>query len=146
MGESPRWHEDRLWFSDWGAQEIIAVDVSGNNEVVVRVPFFLRFCIDWLRDGCLLIVSGRKGLVICRERDGSLVTHADLRSLSDTGWKEIVVDGRNNAYINGGARMVLLTPDGSVRQVSDSFAFPNETPAHRVESQGFAANPRYCVE
>jgi sugar lactone lactonase YvrE len=23
MGESPRWHDDRLWFSDWGAQEII---------------------------------------------------------------------------------------------------------------------------
>ena len=24
MGESPRWHENRLWFSDWGAQEIPA--------------------------------------------------------------------------------------------------------------------------
>jgi len=23
MGESPRWHEDRLWLSDWGAREII---------------------------------------------------------------------------------------------------------------------------
>jgi sugar lactone lactonase YvrE len=21
MGESPRWHEDRLWFSDWGVHE-----------------------------------------------------------------------------------------------------------------------------
>jgi sugar lactone lactonase YvrE len=36
MGESPRWHEDRLWFSDWGAQEIIAVDLDGNREVQVR--------------------------------------------------------------------------------------------------------------
>ena len=31
MGESPRWHEGRLWFSDWGAQEIIAVDPDGNS-------------------------------------------------------------------------------------------------------------------
>jgi hypothetical protein len=29
MGESPRWHENRLWFSDWGAQEIVAVDLDG---------------------------------------------------------------------------------------------------------------------
>ena len=33
MGESPRWHENRLWFSDWGAQEILAVDPAGNSSV-----------------------------------------------------------------------------------------------------------------
>jgi sugar lactone lactonase YvrE len=125
MGESPRWHEDRLWFSDWGAQEIIAVDVDGRSEVAVRVPFALPFCIDWLIDGRLLIVSGREGLIMRREHDGSLVTHADLRSLSPYGWNEIVVDGRGNAYINGGPGIALLAPDGSVRQVADSFAFPN---------------------
>ena len=125
MGESPRWHEGRLWFSDWGAQEIIAVDVSGNSEIVVRVPFFLPFCIDWLPDGLLLIVSGREGLVMRKERDGSLVTHADLRSLSDKGWNEIVVDGRGNTYINGGPGIALLTPNGPLRQVADNFAFPN---------------------
>ena len=125
MGESPRWHEDRLWFSDWGAQEIVAVDLDGKSEVVVRAPFGLPFCIDWLPDGRLLIVSGREGLLLRRERDGSLVTHADLRGLSDKGWNEIVVDGRGNAYINGGPGIALLTPDGSVRQVADSIAFPN---------------------
>ncbi len=125
MGESPRWHENRLWFSDWGAQEIVAVDLDGKSEVIVRVPFGLPFCIDWLPDGRLLIVSGREGLLLRRERDGSLVTHADLRGLSDKGWNEIVVDGRGNAYINGGPGIALLTPDGAVRQVADSIAFPN---------------------
>jgi len=24
MGESPRWHEGRLWFSSWGTAEIVA--------------------------------------------------------------------------------------------------------------------------
>ena len=125
MGESPRWHEDRLWLSDWGAQEIVAVDLDGKSEVIVRVPFGLPFCIDWLPDGRLLIVSGREGLLLRRERDGSLVIHADLRGLSDKGWNEIVVDGRGNAYINGGPGIALLTPDGAVRQVADGIAFPN---------------------
>ncbi len=99
LGESPRWHDDRLWFSDWGAQELVAVDLEGKSEVIVRVPT-VPFCIDWLPDGRLLIVSGRNGLLLRRELDGSLVTHADLTSLSDHPWNEIVVDGRGNAYIN----------------------------------------------
>ena len=125
MGESPRWHENRLWFSDWGAQEIVAVDSSGKSEIAVRVPFGLPFCIDWLRDGRLLVVSGRQGVVLRRERDGSLVTHAELHGPAGMGWNEIVVDGRGNIYINGGSGIVLLTSDGSVRQVADSIAFPN---------------------
>jgi len=125
MGESPRWHEDRLWFSDWGAQEIIAVDLHGKSEVVVRTSFALPFCIDWLADGRLLVVSGREGLVLRRESNGKLITHADLRGLSPAGWNEIVVDGRGNAYINGGPGIVLLNSDGSVREVASSFAFPN---------------------
>lgn len=136
MGESPRWREHRLWLSDWGAQEIIAVDLNGNSEVVVRVPFGLPFSIDWLPDGRLLIVSGRDGLLLCREPDGSLVTHTDLRRLSEKGWNEIVVDGRGNAYANGGAFdpktggiapgiIALIKPDGSARQVANGIAFPN---------------------
>jgi sugar lactone lactonase YvrE len=125
MGESPRWHENRLWLSDWGAQEIIAVDLHAKSEVVVRASFALPFCIDWLADGRLLVVSGREGLVLRREPNGTLITHADLRGLSPAGWNEIVVDGRGNAYINGGPGIVLLTSDGSVREVASSFAFPN---------------------
>jgi sugar lactone lactonase YvrE len=60
MGESPRWHGNRLWFSDWGAQEIVAVDLHGNCEVVVRTRFEFPFCIDWLPDDRLLIVSVAK--------------------------------------------------------------------------------------
>jgi sugar lactone lactonase YvrE len=38
IGESPRWHEGRLWFSNWGTQEIVAVDLEGNSEVVGEGP------------------------------------------------------------------------------------------------------------
>ena len=89
MGESPRWHQDRLWFSDWGAQEIIAAALDGSSQVAVRTTFGLPFCIDWLPDGRLLIVSGRESLLLRQEPDGSLVTHRDLRSLSDKGWNEM---------------------------------------------------------
>src|SRR3979409_1186147 len=128
FGEQPRWHDDRLWFSDWGAQEILAVDAEGTSDVMLRGPA-LPFCIDWLPDGRLLVVSGREGLLLRREPDGSLVTHADLSGLAHI-WNEIVVDGRGNVYINGGdfdapGIIALVTPDGSVRQMADGISFPN---------------------
>ena len=126
FGESPRWHQGRLWFSNWGAQEIVAVDLNGNSQVVVRVPTTIPFCIDWLPDGRLLVVSGREGLLLRQESDGSLVTHADLTPISNQGWNEIVVDGRGNIYANGGPGIIaLVTPDGTARQVADGIAFPN---------------------
>ena len=134
FGESPRWHDERLWFSDWGTQEIIAVDLEGKSEVVVRMPSF-PFCIDWLLDGRLLIVSARDGLLLRREPDGSLVTHTDLSNLSEHPWNDIVVDGRGNAYIGnigfefpGGefapGILALVTPGGSARQVADGSHSP----------------------
>jgi sugar lactone lactonase YvrE len=125
MGESPRWHENRLWLSDWGAQEVLALGLDGEREVVVRTSFGLPFCIDWLHDGRLLIVSGREGLLLRREKDGSLATHADLRALSAGPWNEIVVDGRGNVYVNGGSGVALVGPAGPPRQVADGFSFAN---------------------
>ncbi|HCT77895.1 MAG TPA: gluconolaconase [Micromonosporaceae bacterium] len=135
FGESPRWHEDRLWFSDWGKQEVVAVDLDGKSEVVTQVPSF-PFSIDWLADGPLLIIAGGSGLLLRREPDGSLVTHADLTGLSTKPWNEIVVDGRGNTYLNNigfdfpdgeysTGIVVLVTADGTVRQVADGVAFPN---------------------
>jgi sugar lactone lactonase YvrE len=103
FGESPRWHDDRLWFSDWGAQQVVAVDLEGNSEVIAQVSFpSFPMCIDWLPDGRLLIVSAREGRLLRREPDGSLVPHADLSGLAGPGhpWNEIVVDGRGNVYVN----------------------------------------------
>src|SRR5438477_6595001 len=75
MGESPRWHENRLWFSDWGAQEIVTVDLDGNRDVPVRTPFGLPFCIYWLHEGRLLIVSCLVVLLLRREPFGPLAQH-----------------------------------------------------------------------
>lgn len=135
LGESPRWHGNRLWFSNWGMKEVVAVDLKGKREVMVRLPFAsFPFSIDWLPNGRLLIISTSERPLLRREPNGSLVTHADLSGLSADGWNEIVVDGRGNAYINGRSSageksgsgiIVLVAPDGSARQLADGFAFPN---------------------
>src|SRR5438093_6440210 len=113
----------------------MAVEREGRSKVIVRVPSF-PFCIDWLRDGRLLIVSASDRRLLRREPDGSIVTHADLSRLSKNPWNDIVVDGRGNTYVDnigfdfpGGefapGILALVTPDGPVRQVADGFAFPN---------------------
>lgn len=137
FGESPRWHDGRLWFSDWGAQEVVAVDEAGNREVIVHVEFpAFPMCIDFAADGGLLLVAGRDGRLLHREPDGSLAAYADLARLSTTPWNDIVVDGAGNAYVDnigfdfpGGqfapGTIALVTPDGTARQVADDLAFPN---------------------
>jgi sugar lactone lactonase YvrE len=137
FGEQPRWHGGRLWFSDWGPPEVIAVDLEGDSEVVLEAPAF-PCCVDWLPDGRMLVVSAREGLLLRREADGSVVPHGDLNEASDPpADNELVVDARGNAYVNGGGFdlmagedfapgvIALVRPDGSVTQVADGLAFPN---------------------
>ena len=135
FGESPRWHDGRLWFSDWGAHRVIALDPEGGHEVVVSVPSF-PMCIDFLPDGRLLVVDSAQRRLLRREPDGSMVTHANLAPISQKPWNDIVVDARGNAYVNnigfdfpGGepapGSVVLVTPAGAVRVVADDLAFPN---------------------
>lgn len=136
MGESPRWHDDRLWLADWGAQQVVAVDPDGTSEVVLGVPS-APCSIDWLPDGRLLAVSGGEGRLLRREPDGSLVVHAELAALSTYAWNEIVVDRLGNAYVNtlgfefatgqdaASGSVALVQPDGSARTVADGVSFPN---------------------
>jgi len=131
--ESPRWHADRLYFSDWSAGEVVDVRLDGEWEVIARVKS-LPLCTARLPDGRLVIVSSQEGLLLRLEPDGSLVTHADL---GRAGWNDIVADGRGNIYVNGAGFNPMageafrpggvshVSPDGSVRPVADDIAFPN---------------------
>jgi sugar lactone lactonase YvrE len=137
FGESPRWHDGRLWLCDWCAQEVIAVDGGGRSEVMARVPTGLPFSIDWDADDRLLVTAGAESLLLRQEADGSLETHADLGHLPAAGLNEIVVDGRGNAYVNGAGfdlmageepapgMVAVVSPDGTPRAVAGDLAFPN---------------------
>jgi sugar lactone lactonase YvrE len=137
FGEQPRWHDGRLWFSDWGRREVIALDLDGRSEVIQRVPSF-PCCVDWLPDGRMLVVSGSEGRLLRRESDGSLALHADLATASTPpAGNELVVDGRGHIYVNGGGFnlmagepfapgvVVLVNAEGSAHVVARDLAFPN---------------------
>jgi sugar lactone lactonase YvrE len=158
MPESPRWHDGRLWFSNWGTREIVAVDLKGNSKVVGEGPDGLGWAVNWLPDGRLLI-TGQE--LIRVEPDGSRVRHADLSHISPLGWSEITVDGRGNAYVNtinfdfaefnevltsgrAPGKIALVTPDGEAHEVANELAFPNGmviTPDNEtlVVAESFAA-------
>ncbi len=135
IGESARWHDGRVWLSNWGAAEILAYDLEGHREVITQVPSAIPFSIDWLPDGRLLVVAGQEQRLLRQEADGSLVDHVDLSGLPGN-LNEIVVDGRGTIYVNGGndfypdegvapGFIAAINSDGVVRQVADELAFPN---------------------
>jgi sugar lactone lactonase YvrE len=135
FGESPRWHDGRLWFSDWAAGRVWSV--APGRDPVVEAEVGSLMCIDFRPDGRLLVVSPADGgRLLRREPDGTLVTHADLSSVAATGWNDIVCDGRGRAYVNSigfdfpqgefaPGLVVLVDTDGAVRVVAEDLAFPN---------------------
>ena len=137
FGESPRWHDGRLWVCDWGAERLLALDGDGQVETIAEVHSF-PFCIDWLPDGRLLIVSAADGAVLTLAAGGELAVYADLGGLGpNPPNNEIVVDRRGNAYVDGGGfdmragepfapgTIALVTPAGEARQVADGIHFGN---------------------
>ena len=132
--ESPRWHDGRLWFSDWMAHQVVALDENGASEVMAEVDA-LPFSIDWIPDGRMLITAGQK--LLRPEPDGSLAIHADLSGLTEFGLNEIVVDGRGNVYVNAPGfdmmageepkpgMIAVVTPANEARRVAEDIAFPN---------------------
>jgi sugar lactone lactonase YvrE len=134
LGESPRWHAGRLWFSDWGAQKIIAIDPAGRVEDSVGMDTF-PFCLGFLPGGDMIVIA-RDGRLLRRDQNGALVQVAALSGLSTHPWNDIVIDSRGNAYVNnigfefpGGdfapGIVALVTAGGTVRQVAAGVAFPN---------------------
>jgi sugar lactone lactonase YvrE len=135
--ESPRWHDGRLWVCDWGAHRLLTVDADGHARTVAEVRSF-PFCIDWRPDGRLLVTSAAQRAVLALGEDGTLARYADLSGLGPyPPINEIVVDGRGNAYVDGGGfdmlagdppapgTIALVTPDGAARTVADGIHFGN---------------------
>jgi sugar lactone lactonase YvrE len=145
--ESPRWHDGRLWFSNWIEQQVVAVGLDGTAEFAAApVEQLMGWSIDWLPDGRLLTTGDK---LRRQEPDGSVVVVAEQKA------NEIVVDGRGNIYLNGAdfnfsggeapkpGYIKLVTPDGLVREVASDIQFPNGmviTPDDRtlVISESFA--------
>jgi sugar lactone lactonase YvrE len=126
LPESTRWRDGRLWLCNWGTGDVLAVTPHGGREVMARLSAqTLPFSIDWLPDGRLLVVDGpaRRLLVHVGTK---FETWADLSGFGPAPFNELVVGAAGNAYVNGGpGAVVLVHPDGSVRQVADGLTWPN---------------------
>jgi sugar lactone lactonase YvrE len=134
--ECPRWREGRLYVSDFFTHRVLALSLDGTAETLAHVreqPSGLGF----LPDGQLLIVSMRDRRVLRRQRDGLLVTHADLSSLAPGHLNDMLVDHDGRAWVgnfgfdlSGGAPvrttvLICIEPDGRAKVVADGLGFPN---------------------
>ena len=70
MPESPRWHDGRLWFSNRGTREIVAVDLDGNSELLEKDREGLGWTTNWLPDDRMLVTEPK---LIRVEPNGSRV-------------------------------------------------------------------------
>ncbi|MGQ0481697.1 MAG: SMP-30/gluconolactonase/LRE family protein [Pseudonocardia sp.] len=134
--ECPRWHQDRLWVSDFYTNQVLATDIEGNAEVMATVPG-QPSGLGFLPDGRALIVSMSDRRLLIRGVDGALTEHADLSGLVAHHLNDMVVDDQGRAYVGnfgfdlmageGLASTVLVRvdPDGSARVVAEDMAFPN---------------------
>jgi len=135
--EGPRWHDGRIWFSDFYAGQVYSATEDGADLRVEANVAQQPSGTGWLPDGRLLIVSMRDRKLLRREADGSLVTHADLAAHTGGHVNDIVVDARGRAWVGdfgfdlmGGAPfrptgLLRVDPDGSVHRVADDLWFPN---------------------
>jgi len=133
--EGPRWHDDRLYFSDMRSCNVTAVDLDGNSEIITEIPN-RPSGLGWLPDGRLLIVSMENRRLLRLGPDG-LTEIADLSNLISFPINDMVVDKKGRAYIgNFGfdylnnepfapAEMILVSPHGDTKIVADSMEFPN---------------------
>jgi sugar lactone lactonase YvrE len=135
LPEGPRWHDGKLWFSDFFTHRVMTVDLDGHAEAVVEVPG-QPSGLGWLPDGRLLVVSMMDRRLMRLDPEG-LVEVANLSGLASYHCNDMVVDSQGRAYIgNFGfdlstpepvklAEIVMVTPEGDARVVADEMAFPN---------------------
>lgn len=149
FGEGPRWHDGRLWFSDFYDHAVKSVSEAGE----VRVEFEVDdqpSGLGWTPQGELLVVSMTRRQVLRRSPDGRMQVHADLSDIATWHCNDMVVDTQGRAYVGnfgfdleaaaaaegglGGvtakhptAKLALVEADGRVRVAAEAMNFPNGT-------------------
>ena len=135
--EAPRWHDGRLWFSDFYTHRVVAVDPAGRAETMVEVPQ-RPSGLGWTPDGALLVVSMLDRCLLRVEKGVTRVL-ADLSAVATGPCNDMVVDGRGRAYVGnfGYDRhkgepprttcLACVDPDGRVTRAAEELFFPNGT-------------------
>ena len=151
FGEGPRWHESRLWFSDFYGFRVYSVSEAGGDlRVELQLPDGEHPSgLGWMPDGSLLVVKMQAQQLWRRWPDGRFGLHADLSGIADYWCNDMVVDAQGRAYVgNFGfdldaamaargpegvladhpkTRIALVNSDGRVEAAAgdERFGFPN---------------------
>jgi sugar lactone lactonase YvrE len=148
FGEAPRWHDGRLWFSDFYRHGVFSLGADGERleHTVATQPSGL----GWSDDGTLFVVSMTDHRVLAVGEDGVAREHADVSAYCGYWANDLLVAADGTAYVGNfgfdfdawledlrsrgpGApiepppttSLVVLAPDGTVRQLVPDLTFPN---------------------
>jgi len=143
FGEGPRWHDGRLWYSDFFDHSVFSVAEDGSRRPEVEVPG-QPSGLGWLPDGRLLVVSMLDRVVLRVDGDGHLVTHGDLRPWAAFKANDMVVTAGGQAYVGhygfdfdtflasrgreakpAPASLIRVDPDGTSVEAATDLMFPN---------------------
>jgi len=147
FGEAPRWHDGRLWYSDFYRHAIYSMAADGSDEVLEREVPNQPSGLGWLPNGDLLSVSMTDHKVL-RFHDDEVTTFADIGAYCGFWANDMTVSASGYSYVgNFGfdldgllaelgvekflamthptTNLVALDGEGDVIQVVPDMAFPN---------------------
>jgi len=147
FGEGPRWHDGRLWYSDFYRHGVFSLDALGLEERREHTVPGQPSGLGWLTNGDLLCVSATDHRVL-RFSAGVETTFADISAYCGFWANDMVVSSMDFAYVGNfgfdldtllrdegpegllsspppSTNLVVLDPDGNVVQVVANMAFPN---------------------
>lgn len=149
FGEGPRWHDGRLWFSDFHEHAVSSINPDGSDRRVELELDDQPSGLGWMPDGSLLVVKMKARQVWRRWSDGRFALHADLGAVTKHLCNDMTVDLRGRAWVGNfgfdldaemrarGAPSVIadhpkttlvrIDPDGTVTVAAEGMSFPNGT-------------------
>ncbi|OBJ47849.1 SMP-30/gluconolactonase/LRE family protein [Mycobacterium sp. 1423905.2] len=127
FGESPRWFEGLLWFSDMLGEAVHTADLRGSL-TTLPLPGHNPAGLGFRADGSLLIASAEQQLILRYDGD-TVVPIADLSHLAPASLSDMVIDRAGRAYVGcqafTGGVLIRVDPDNSATVVAADLDFPN---------------------
>ncbi|WP_068280531.1 SMP-30/gluconolactonase/LRE family protein [Aldersonia kunmingensis] len=125
-GEGPRWHADRLWFTDGPAGKVYSV--GEGEDLTVEAEVERPSGLGWLPDGTLVVSSLFAAKIHHVDAKTNAATTFDI---SDVAWStnDLLVTPGGYAYVDlyreGGGAIGFVDRSGAVRVVADGLELPN---------------------
>lgn len=138
FGESPRWHDGRLWFADILDGKVYHAGMDGSRALVADFSPSRPSGIGFLPGGDALVVDMAMPGIVRIASDGTRTVHAELADVTIKLLNDMVVDRDGYAYVgstgrdffagetsNVPANIVLVRPDGTHQVVAEDVDSPN---------------------